>query len=87
MNVIFEVVGANSATKDLLGKELNVVGRMFSPTNSIVYKLIHGNKTFLLEQKEVDFNPCYVYISGLLSDDEKNVGRVQLKFKPQEDEE
>jgi len=87
MNVIFEVVGANSTTRDLLGKELNVVGKMLSPTNSIVYKLTNENKTFLLEQKKVDFNPCYAYISGLLSDEEKNVGRVQLKFKPQEDEE
>ena len=87
MNVIFEVVGANSTTRHLLGKELNVVGKMVSPTNSIVYKLTNENKTFLLEQKEVGFNPSYVYISGLLSDEEKNVGRVQLKFKPQKDEE
>ena len=83
---VFQVVCCVEQTKNLLEKDLYIVKTMNSPTGSTIFKLKiiqdDTDQFFFFEQKTVHFTPTDVYCNGFLSDDKKNVGTIQLKFKP-----
>ena len=83
MSVIFRVVGANETVKDLLNKDLKVVSKSKSATGSVIFNIKNDGKTFLFEQKEIDFHSDSVHLNGFLSDGHGNAGVAQLKFIPQ----
>ena len=83
MSVIFRVVGANETVKDLLNEDLKVVSKSKSVAGSVIFNIKNDDKTFIFEQKEVDFHSDSVHLNGFLSDGDGNVGVAQLKFIPQ----
>ena len=85
MKVKFKVVGANAATEHLRDKEGIIVKTYFNGPTAI-REMIFGKETYLFDQKTVDFLPDCVLVNGFLSDNKENVGRVALKFIPQNEE-
>ena len=82
MTVKFKVVGTNKVTSHLMEKELTLLesSRIHHGT---LKKFSDGEKTYLLDEKSVDFLSECVLVQGILSDDTSNVGRVALEFIPQ----
>ena len=83
MSVKFKVVGTNKTTEHLLGKEGSLTQSYQKHGQGLLRELLFEDKKYLLDEKSVDFLPSFVLIHGLLSDNEKNVGRVALEFIPQ----
>ena len=87
MKVKFEVIGANKAMEHLLGK-FGVLGETFNSSNSQTLREIFFDETkYLLDEKNLEFTPYYVTVHGFLSDNESKVGKVALKFTPQNEKE
>ena len=81
MTVKFKVVGTNKATEYLLGKEL-LLGETLKVRHGLMRKFHDSEKTYLLDEKGVDFMSECVLLHGLITDNEKDVGNVSLQFIP-----
>ena len=81
MKVTFKVIGANETTKPLMDEEF-LLGETKRVKHGVVRKLSLKGKTYLFDEKGVDFYPDRVLVHGLLSDDEENVGRIAFEFIP-----
>ena len=84
MSAKFEVVGVNGATEHLMGKE-GVLRNTHQEHGSLLREIIFNDEVHLLDEKSVDFLPSCVLIHGYVSDNKKNVGRIALKFIPQDE--
>ena len=84
MSVKFEIVGVNPATEHLMGKEA-VLGITHKNPHapSILREIIVDEDSYLFDEKSVDFLADCVLVHGYLSDNKKKVGRLALKFIPQ----
>ena len=81
MTVKFKVVGSNKTTEHLMGKEL-FLGKTQRIPNGLMREFNDGEKTYLLEEKGVDFMSESVLLHGLLSDKESYVANISLQFIP-----
>jgi len=81
MTVKFKVVGTNKVTEYLLGKEL-LLGETLKVRHGLMRKFHDSEKTYLLDEKGVDFMSECVLLHGLITDNEKDVGNVSLQFIP-----
>ena len=81
MTVKFKVVGTNKVTEYLMGKEL-FLGKTQKIPHGLIREFSDGEKTYLVDEKGVDFMSETVLLHGLISDNENNVGNISLQFIP-----
>lgn len=81
MTVKFKVVGTNKVTEHLIGKEL-LLGKTQRVPHGLMREFNDGEKTYLVDEKGVDFMSEAVLLHGLISDNENNVGNISLQFIP-----
>ena len=81
MTVKFKVVGTNKTTEYLMEKEL-LLGKTQKIPHGLMREFNDGEKTYLVDEKGVDFLSESVLLHGVISDNEKNVGNISLQFIP-----
>ena len=72
---------SNKVTEYLMGKEL-LLGKTQRVPHGLMREFNDGEKTYLLDEKGVDFMSEAVLLHGLISDNENNVGNISLQFIP-----
>ena len=84
MKVKFEVIGANAAMSHLMN-EFGFLGKTFDPVHSTqkMREIFFNEQRYLLDEKKIEFNSEHALLHGFLSDTKEKVGRVVLKFLPQ----
>jgi hypothetical protein len=88
MKMKFKVIGSNSAMDHLVG-EIGYLGKTYDyePNSKIIREIFFGEEKHLLDEKTIEFTSEYVFVHGFLSNDKDKVGRVTLRFEPQQKEE
>ena len=76
-----KIIGTNSTTKHLDSLIIEVDEFVFSQRPQVLPLEISGEK-HLLDLKTVTFCSNGVLLSGFISDEKKNVGRISLKYLP-----
>jgi|TARA_R110002020_G_scaffold237040_3_gene449325 hypothetical protein len=88
MKVKFEVVGSNSAMSHLINQSGHL-GKTFDSDlkSQTMREIFFNEERYLLDEKKIEFNSQYALVHGFLSDTKEKVGRVVLKFLPQNETE
>ena len=88
MKVKFEVIGANAAMNHLMD-EFGYLGKTFDavPNSQAMREIFFSGQQYLLDEKKIEFNSKHALIHGFLSDTTDKVGRVVLKFIPENETE
>ena len=82
MKAKFKVVGANKTTQHLMNKE-GWMTKSYQQDGTILREIVFDNKIHLFDEKNVDFLSHSVVTCGWLSDETSKVGRIALKFIPE----
>jgi hypothetical protein len=82
MRAKFKVVGANKTTKHLMNKE-GFMTKIYRKDGTTIREILFDDKIHLFDEKNVDFLPHSVVTCGWLSDETSKVGRIALKFIPE----
>ena len=82
MKAKFKVVGANKTTQHLMNKE-GLMTKSYQQDGTILREIVFDNKIHLFDEKNVDFLSHSVVTCGWLSDETAKVGRIALKFIPE----
>jgi hypothetical protein len=82
MKARFKVIGANSTTAKLMGEE-GVLINTYTPNGSTIREIIFCDESYFFDEKSVDFLPDTVIACGWLSDNKSKVGKISLKFIPE----
>jgi len=84
MKVKFEVIGANAAMNHLMNQS-GFLGKTFDSDSrsQTMREIFFNEERYLLDEKKIEFNPQHALVHGFLSDTKEKVGRVVLKFLPQ----
>ncbi len=82
MKAKFKVVGANKTTQHLMNKE-GLMTKSYQQDGTILREIVFDNKIHLFDEKNVDFLSHSVVTCGWLSDETSKVGRIALKFIPE----
>jgi len=87
MKIKFKVVGANSALESLVG-EVGHLGKTYEyePHSRIIREIFFGGDKHLLDEKSIEFTSEHAFVHGFLSNEKDKVGRVTLRFEPQQKE-
>ena len=82
MKAKFKVVGANKTTQHLMNNE-GLMTKSYQQDGTILREIVFDNKIHLFDEKNVDFLSHSVVTCGWLSDETSKVGRIALKFIPE----
>ena len=82
MKANFKVVGANKTTQHLMNKQ-GLMTKSYQQDGTILREIVFDNKIHLFDEKNVDFLSHSVVTCGWLSDETSKVGRIALKFIPE----
>jgi hypothetical protein len=85
MRVKFKVVGANNSTKHLMEEEGALI-KTYNRDGVTIREILFNDKIHLFDEKNVDFLPDAVVACGWLSDNKSKVGRIALKFIPENEQ-
>lgn len=78
-NLKFKVIGTNSATKHLENKVFEMSDFVFDQRQQVFEAYCDGFK-YIFDMKSVAFCGKGVLLSGFISDETKNVGRISFKY-------
>ena len=82
MKAKFKVVGANNLTKHLMNEEGSLI-KTYNRNGATIREILFNNEIHFFDEKNVDFLPTAVVVWGWLSDNKSKVGRIALKFIPE----
>jgi hypothetical protein len=82
MKAKFKVVGANKTTQHLMNKE-GFMTKTYRKDGATIREIVLDDKIHLFDEKNVDFLSHSVVAFGWLSDETSKVGRIALKFIPE----
>ena len=82
MKAKFKVVGANKTTKHLMNEE-GFMTKTYRKNGTTIREILLDDKIHLFDEKSVDFLAHSVVTCGWLSDETSKVGRIALKFIPE----
>ena len=85
MRAKFKVVGANNSTKHLMEEEGALI-KTYHRDGVTIREILFNDKIHLFDEKNVDFLPDAVVACGWLSDNKSKVGRIALKFIPENEQ-
>jgi len=80
-NLKFKVIGTNSMTKHLEDSVFEFEEFVFTQRNQIITSNFNG-QNYLFDVKSIALCDKGVLISGFISDESKNVGRISFKYLP-----
>jgi hypothetical protein len=75
----FRVIGTNSTTKHLENKVFEIGDFVFTQRHQVLEAFYNGD-VYLFDLKSVTFCDKGVLVSGFISDENKNVGRISFKY-------
>lgn len=78
-NLKFKVIGTNSSTKHLENKVFEMPDFIFDQRRQVFEAYCDGSK-YIFDMKSVAFCGKGVLLSGFISDETKNVGRISFKY-------
>ena len=84
MKAKFKVIGTNGATEHLMDSD-GLLIKTYNPAGCTIREILFEGESYFFDEKSVDFLPNAVVISGWLSNEKSIVGRVALKFIPEND--
>ena len=84
MKAKFKVIGTNGATEHLMDSD-GLLIKTYNPAGCTIREIIFEGESYFFDEKSVDFLPNSVVLSGWLSNEKSKVGRVALKFIPEND--
>ena len=84
MKAKFKVIGTNGATEHLMDSD-GLLIKTYNPAGSTIREILFNGESHFFDEKSVDFLPNAVVLSGWLSNEKSKVGRVALKFIPEND--
>ena len=84
MKAKFKVIGTNGATEHLMDSD-GLLIKTYNPAGCTIREILFEGESYFFDEKSVDFLPNAVVISGWLSNGKSKVGRVALKFIPEND--
>ena len=87
MKIKFKVVAANSSLDSLVG-EVGYLGKTYEyePHSRVIREIFFGEDKHLLDEKSIEFTSEHVFVNGFLSNEKDKVGRISLRFEPQQKE-
>lgn len=78
-NLKFKVIGTNSVTKHLESSVFEFEEFVFTQRNQIL-KSTFENQDYLFDVKSIAICDKGILVSGFISDENKNVGRISFKY-------
>ena len=78
-NCKFKVIGTNSTTKHLEHKVFEIGDFVFTQRQQVLDAHCNGD-AYLFDIKSVTFCDKGILLSGFISDENKNVGRISFKY-------
>ena len=84
MKAKFKVIGTNGATEHLMDSD-GLLIKTYNPAGCTIREILFEGESYFFDEKIVDFLPNAVVLSGWLSNEKSKVGRVALKFIPEND--
>lgn len=84
MKAKFKVIGTNEATERLMDSD-GILIKTYNPAGCTIREILFEGESYFFDEKSVDFLPNAVVLSGWLSNEKSKVGRVALKFIPEND--
>ena len=84
MKAKFKVIGTNGATEHLMDSD-GLLIKTYNPAGCTIREILFEGESYFFDEKSVDFLPNAVGLSDWLSNEKSKVGRVALKFIPEND--
>ncbi len=83
-NCKLKIIGTNNSTKHLDGKILSGDCGFLIKTG-FLKELVLDDQKFIFDVKSIELIDFDVFLKGFISDENKNVGRVVMKYLPKID--